>query len=324
MVLKWIALIAGIIAIGFYLIGRVFADFALKRGSGADEAVKDSLKQAAAEKTAAQLTEEAKLREARAWSGTARKTEHDIRSKDGLRLHGYLYENDIDTHRFAVLLHGFQDDHEFMEPYGLQYYRSGYHVLIPDQRAHGLSEGSYTTMGWREQDDVRRWISWILDRDPGAKIVLHGVSMGASTLMLAAGGGLCGNVRACVSDCGYTTLWDEYKGKTQELFHVPAGPILAAASAACRVRPGFWIHKVSPREALGSNRIPMLFIHGDADDYNPYRMMDELYRADACGEKQKLTVRGARHARSIYTDYETYWETVGSFLEKYLQPNGDL
>lgn len=307
----------GVLLAGYYALGRVFADFALKRGSNADSAVKASLKPDG-EKTPAQLTEEEKLRQARAWSAQVRKTEHDIQSADGLRLHGFLYENQAAAGRFALLLHGFQDDHGFMEPYALEYYRAGYHVLIPDQRAHGLSEGAYTTMGWREQDDVRRWIDWILARDPKAGIVLHGVSMGAATIMLAAGGGLPDNVKACVSDCGYTALWDEYKGKIQEMFHLPAAPLLAAASLAARLRPGFPIRQVSPADALRKNRVPMLFIHGDADDYNPYEMMDELYRADASGEKQKLTVPGARHARSIYTDYETYWDTVRRFLDKYL------
>jgi len=301
---------------GVYGVGRLFADYALKRGSSADDAVKETLK--GTELTAAQIVEQEKTREASIWSAQALPEEQIIQSADGLSLHGFFYENKSATTHYVILLHGFQDDHRFMEPYALQYFQNGYHVLIPDQRAHGRSDGKYTTMGWKEQGDLRRWINWIIARNPDASILLHGVSMGAATLLLAAGGGLPENVRACVSDCAYTSLWAEYRGKICELYHIPAAPILIAADLASRVKPGFWIHRASPVTALRQNRIPILFIHGDADDYNPYWMMDVLFQADACERKEALTIPGARHARSVYTDYEAYWSGVWRFAEQYI------
>ncbi len=302
----------------YYFIGRVFADFALKRGSGADTAVKASLQQNT-EMTPAQIEEENKHNEARSFSEKHLTEEIEIKSADDLKLYGYLYKNQTsDPCRYVLLMHGFQDDHKFMEPYAMAYFAKGFHVLIPDQRGHGQSEGKYTTMGWKEKDDILRWVRLILERDPKARIVLHGVSMGASSIMMAAGDGFPENVCVCVSDCGYTTLWSEYLEKMKEMFSLPPSPVLFAASLAARVRPGFWIQKVSTLDALRKNHTPMLFIHGDADDYNPYRMMDELYKADASVEKQKLTIRGARHARSVYTDPDAYWNGVWDFLKRYI------
>ena len=190
----------------YYLIGRVFADFALKRGSGADAAVKGTLRHNT-EMTPAQVEERKKLEEARDFRKKHLTEELEMKSADGLLLRGYLYENvPSDCGRYVLLMHGFQDDHKFMEPCAMAYFGKGFHVLIPDQRGHGQSEGKYTTMGWREKDDILRWVRLILERDPKAKIVLHGVSMGASAIMMAAGDGLPENVRACISDCGYTTL----------------------------------------------------------------------------------------------------------------------
>lgn len=311
------AVVLVIMVIMYCFLGRVFADFALKRGSNADAAVKETLVHDT-EKTHAQAVETEKQREARYFSEKHMTEEIEISSADSLKLRGFIYENEKDTGHYVILMHGFQDDHEFMEPYAVEYYGKGFHILIPDQRAHGQSEGNYTTMGWREKDDIRRWIEMIIERDPKAKIVLHGVSMGASSIMMAAGDGLPENVRACISDCGYTTLWVEYREKMKEMFHLPSFPVLLAASLAARVRPGFWIQKVSPLDSLKRNHIPMLFIHGDKDDYNPYWMMNELYMADLSGEKQRMTIPGARHARSVYTDYDTYWKGVWSFLEGYV------
>ena len=72
-----------------------------------------------------------------------------------------------------------------MMSYGEKYYEMGYNVLLPNNRAHGNSEGNYIGMGWLDKDDIACWVNWINKQDPNAKIILHGVSMGAATTMMA-------------------------------------------------------------------------------------------------------------------------------------------
>ena len=303
---------AGVVLTGgaVYGIGRAFADFALKRGTNADDAVKKTLNTTP---TPAEETESILRRAAAQWREGIKVQELELTSTDGLALKGYLYPNNTASHRYVILMHGFQDTHVFMEPFAVPYYEDGFHVFIIDQRAHGASEGDYTTMGWKEQDDLRGWISKLLELDPQAEFLLHGVSMGASSILLCAGSDLPGEVKGIVSDCAYSSLWKEYEGKLHEMFHLPAAPLLITAELAARITPGVPIHRVNPVEAVKCNHVPVLFIHGEADDYNPVWMAYELYLHNAGEEKALLMIPSARHARSIFTDYDRYVNAVRNF-----------
>ena len=79
-------------------------------------------------------------------------------------------------------------------------------MLLPDQRAHGYSGGHTITMGVKERYDARDWTVWARSRfGPEVPIFLMGVSMGAATVLLAAGLNLPDNVCGIVADCGYTS-----------------------------------------------------------------------------------------------------------------------
>ncbi len=83
----------------------------------------------------------------------------------------------------------------------------GYHVLMPDARGHGRSEGGFICFGWRERKDYVQWIRYLIDKwGPQSQIVLHGVSMGAATVCMTSGESLPYNVKAIISDCAYCSL----------------------------------------------------------------------------------------------------------------------
>ena len=171
-------------------------------------------------------------------------------------------------------------------------------------------------MGWPERRDIAGWIKLILSWDPDARIILHGVSMGAATVLMASGETLPENVRAVIADCGYTSEWDEFIWEAETL-HIPWFPVLNAASLLSKLRDGYDFKQASALDQVKKSRIPTLFIHGSEDELVPYKMLGELYLAAAC-EKEKLTVEGAGHALSSSVDPELYWSTVERFIEKYI------
>ena len=185
-----------------------------------------------------------------------------------------------------------------------------------DARAHGDSEGAKIGMGWPERRDIAGWIKLILSWDPDARIILHGVSMGAATVLMASGETLPENVKAVIADCGYTSEWDEFIWEAETL-HIPWFPVLNAASLLSKLRDGYDFKQASALDQVKKSRIPTLFIHGSEDELVPYKMLGELYLAAAC-EKEKLTVEGAGHALSSSVDPELYWSTVERFIEKYI------
>ena len=127
--------------------------------------------------------------------------EATIQAMDGLILWAALVPGAEGCHRWAVCMHGYHDSYESMGAIARHYNDMGWHVLMPDQRGHGQSEGDYVGWGFDERLDLVGWVNWILRRDPEAEILLHGVSMGAATVLMATGGPLPDQVKAAVSDC---------------------------------------------------------------------------------------------------------------------------
>lgn len=233
---------------------------------------------------------------------------------DSFRLHGKLFKNP--GTKYALVCHGYTSKAKHMAGFVNKFHTLGYNVLAVDARAHGDSEGTKIGMGWPERFDVIEWINYIISLEPDAQIILHGVSMGASTVLMASGEELPKNVKAIIADCGYTSEWDEFRQEA-DVLHIPWFPVLNASSVISKVRDGYDFKQASAVEQVKKSHTPTLFIHGSEDELVPYGMLNELYSAANC-EKEILTIQGAGHALSSSVAPELYWNTVEKFLEKHL------
>lgn len=238
-------------------------------------------------------------------------------SDDGLSLVARWFTQ-ADSHKWAIAVHGYHSNKESMEPTAEWYYGQGYQVLTPDLRAHGESEGDYIGMGWIDRLDILRWIDVVLEKDPQAQIVLHGVSMGAATVMMTSGeASLPANVKAVVEDCGYTSVWDIFSSELDVRFGLPDFPVMQVSSLMSSFIAGYDWKEASALEQVKKSVTPTLFIHGGADDFVPTDMVYPLYEAAAC-EKDILVIDGAGHAEARSTDPNAYWGAVESFLSRYI------
>lgn len=241
-----------------------------------------------------------------------------ITSDDGLTLRGVYYAN-ASSHRWAIALHGYRGDHEGALRLAVPYYEAGYQVLTPDLRACGASDGDFVGMGWLDRKDILRWVDYIIAQDPQAEIVIHGISMGAATTMMTAGEDTPDNVKAFVEDCGYTSVWDVFASELQLRFHLPEFPILYTASGVAKLRAGYTFGEASALTQVEKCDKPMLFIHGTADDFIPYEMMDTLYQAKPGDNKAELTADGAGHGEAVYALGDAYWNAVFDFISPYIE-----
>lgn len=241
------------------------------------------------------------------------------KSDDGLLIHSnYIPSPQPEgEHRYAICVHGYSDTSESVGQYAMVYRNKyGMNVLLPDLRGHGKSEGTYVGYGYHDRLDIITWIDQILKRDPEALILLHGISMGAATVMMATGELLPSNVKACVEDAGYSTAVEEFKHVYNNLKPKPPVPVdvmMPALRAVALIRAGYALGQASPIDAVKRSVTPTLFIHGEADTFIPCSMMKKLFAAAAC-EKMYLIVKGAEHVKSVVVDPEGYWSKVDSFL----------
>lgn len=250
-----------------------------------------------------------------------RPSEHvTIRSRDGLTLHGDLFLSENPSKRTVILCHGYtscgMNDCPTMAEYFME---RGYNALIVDHRAHGKSEGQYVGFGILDRFDCLKWIEYVIGRlGNDSEIVLYGVSMGASTVLMASGSDeLPGNVKAIISDCAFTSPYDVFKHILKRDYHLPPRPIMDINERMCREKAGYGFRDYSTLDAVKKAPCPILFIHGKEDKFVPTDMTLKNYEA-CTGEKRLLLVENAGHAASLYENKELYENTVTEFLNAYL------
>ena len=235
-----------------------------------------------------------------------------ITTSDGTELFARVHYSD--TNKWALLIHSYRSSHSFMNPYAAEYQARGYNTVQPDNRAHGRSGGKWIGMGYLDQFDILCWIRYILEKDPDAEIVLHGVSMGASALMMLSGQeGLPKNIKVIIADSGYTSASDYLTWKLKQRFHLPPFPVIPIANISFKIAAGYYMNDASAIEAIKKSSIPTLIIHGQDDQTVPVEDAYRLYEAAACRKDLYIAERTG-HGEAVFTVPETYWDKVWAFI----------
>lgn len=245
-----------------------------------------------------------------------------IKNRKGITLHGVEFRNPSNSNVWAITLHGWTNVKREMSSYAMEYYKRGFNVLIPDLRGHGDSESRYVTMGWLDRLDVVDWINSIVEENPKAVIILHGVSMGGATTMMTTGEDLPSNVALAVEDCGFMGVKEIFTDQSERKYHIPPKIVIPQASLVCKLINGFFFGEASAVKQLKKSKTPTLFIHGDKDSFVLPCNLDPVF--DACAApKEKYIIKGAEHAVSSHWFHEEYWQAVDAFLDKYLYTSVD-
>lgn len=247
--------------------------------------------------------------------------EVSVQSMDGLTLKGHVYYQETASDKWAVLVHGYQMSEREMTSTAEEYYKRGFNVLTFNHRAIKPSEGKYITMGIKEQHDLVAWLEYIVKKHPEAKIVTHGHSMGAATVLLASGlSNHPKEVVAVIADSAYTSVWNIFTSELDQRFNLSSFPILHMTGVVAPPRVDInMFREGNVVEQVEQSKTPTLFIHGTADGFVPFPMVHELYEAHPLDEKEIFIVEGAGHVESKYVEPENYYKTVFQFLESEFQ-----
>ncbi|MBM7540999.1 alpha/beta hydrolase [Amphibacillus cookii] len=240
-------------------------------------------------------------------------------SRDKLHLHGYYLSAKVATRQTVLLAHGYSGEASIMKEFARIYHEQyNMNILLPDARGHGKSEGKYIGFGWHERLDYLDWINQIIKTlGDDVEIILHGVSMGAATVMMTSGETLPKQVKATIADCGYTSVKDELTYQMKRMYRLPAFPILNATSWLTKIRAGYSFSEASALNQVAKASVPILFVHGSDDAFVPTEMVNRLYQA-CTSEKQLLIIEGAGHGLANRTDTKLYQNKVRHFLDTHL------
>ncbi len=242
-----------------------------------------------------------------------------ITSRDGLKLHAFYLAAKEPSDKVLLLHHGFTSKAKDNMTHARFFHELGYEVLMLDLRAHGESEGKYVGFGVLDRYDTEDWLKWCVDRFGGdKKFVLHGTSMGATTVLMALGCPYAQeHASAVIADCAFTSPEAIFSHVMKKDYHLPSFPVMQIGEVYSRALAGYSFGDYSTVDALKENKVPVLFVHGEKDKFVPTWMSEQNYEAATC-KKRILIVSEAGHGSSVFEDTELYEKTEKEFLEEVL------
>ena len=244
-------------------------------------------------------------------------TEHEwvyTVSEDGLRLAARYFPNNSD--KTVILFHGYRSSAARDFSCAVEMYmKFGFNVLLCDQRSHGRSEGRLITFGVKESRDVLVWIEFVSGHYGTEKILLGGMSMGATTVLLASGLNLPPSVKGIVADCGFSSPIAIIKKVAKQSMKINAAPFIPFLNLYCKMFGKFSIYGADTTKVLKNNKLPILLIHGANDGFVPCEMSKAALEADPDNLRLVL-VEGADHGLSYLINKELVEKEINSFLIK--------
>lgn len=253
---------------------------------------------------------------------SAPQEEFSIQSFDGLTLRGRYFEYEPGA-PIELMVHGYHGTAERDMSTGIfRSFSVGHSAFLVDQRASGYSDGHVISFGINESWDCLRWVDFLVEHfGPDVKIMLSGISMGAATVLMAAGRPLPANVIGVLADCGFTSA-KEIICEVMRKLHLPPMLLYPFVRLGARLYGGFRLEEDSPIRSVTHCRVPVIFYHGDDDQLVPHRM--SVKNHEACTSPKKLvTIPGAGHGLGFLCEKERYLRQLIAFCQENGIPSTD-
>ena len=246
------------------------------------------------------------------WYDALQKQDYTVESDDGYALHAQLLINPEPTDRYILISHGYTDNRFGSLKYTRMYLDLGFNVILYDLRGHGENAPTCCTYSVREAKDLNAMIRDSRKRYPDARTLgIHGESLGSATSIACLA--QKPPIDFVVADCGFSEIESVMRAGLKGMHLPPA--LVKVASLCARLRYGYWYGQMRPIDSLKDNRIPILFIHGEQDDFILPQHSVNMQRATQ-GYSELHLIPGSGHAASVLTAPEDYRRYVTEFLRK--------
>ena len=237
-----------------------------------------------------------------------------VQSFDGLKLHARYFSATSQNKRVLMMFHGWNSYAEFDFSLAIPaFLELGWDLLVVDQRAQNGSEGKYMTFGALESRDVPIWAQYVIDRcGEDVVVALDGLSMGASTVMLAMGHDLPPQIKGVIADCGFDSAVNEMVHLGKQM-HVPAKLMIPSMNFWAKRLAHFSFYDTDTTKAVAKSPLPLLLAHGTADTFVPPECSER--NATACRNLfDHIVAEGAIHGFSYLVATAHYQTAINNFF----------
>ena len=240
------------------------------------------------------------------------KTNLHIVSDDGIDLYGTYIENNK-TNYVIILCHGYRSTKERDVLASIKnYYDWGYSLLTIDERGCGLSKSKHITFGYKECQDINKWVDFI-NKKYNKEVILGGVSLGASSVLMVNNE----HVKLIIEDSGYDDAYKEIKYAINHYSKLPLSIFMPIIKLYAKIFIKIDITKINVYNNLKKLNVPILFIHGSNDEFVPTKNVERMYKKYK-GPKELLIIDEAEHGMGYLVDKNKYIRKVKNFINKYI------
>ena len=234
-----------------------------------------------------------------------------IQSKDKLKLVGQWFDYGFD--KTIVILPGRRETLVYSYYYAQPYKKLGFNVLVIDQRAHGLSEGTYSTCGIKEAEDVKLWLRYLHDELKQKELYLHGICVGTCVSSIVVATFKEDYLKAVILDSTFITYKEIYKNHYVESGHA-LFPVYYEIWLWFRILTHCKISDARTIKYMPDFKLPALFIWGTKDAYCLPDKSQEIFDKCASENKKLIWFDGALHSRVRLSDESRYDQVISDFL----------
>ena len=241
-----------------------------------------------------------------------------INSHDNLTLKGVYYpspkeDNTQEGKLTVICVHGYTShaEREWAFP-GLFYLSLGYNVLIPYQRAHGISEGKYISFGALEHLDMLAWVKKVNEMNPNDKIIIHGLSMGGGIALNLTDKEMK-NVKGIIADAPSVSIKSFFENIAKEVFKKDSGKVAFFAMERFRKEFGVDAEEFESMDIVSNSKYPILLSAGSNEH------LEELFAMIQSVNPQiteKIILPDCNHGNGMYKQTELYQNAIREFLKK--------
>ena len=237
----------------------------------------------------------------------------EIVSNDNLKLKGVYYPNS-NSDTTVICVHGYTShaEREWAYP-GLFYLSQGYNVLIPYQRAHGLSEGKYISFGALEHLDMINWVNKVNEINPNGKIIIHGLSMGGGIVLDLSDKELK-NVKCLIADAPSVSIESFFKNVSKEVFKTNSSKIASYAIKRFKKEFKYDVKDFEGINIVSNSKYPILLSAGSNEHLE--ELFDTIKKVNP-KETDIIILPGCSHGNGMYKQTKIYQSKIKEFIKKH-------